>query len=843
MRIRTFGSVIALSSAATVVVTACGDDTTVRTTEPCQAGLNECVSDKVGRACPEGPEPGWVYFACGDTEVCEMGACVLDESQAGRLGLCSEDQKECVSDALARQCAKGGNAWLPLACPSGTVCDQGDCVPAGDAGGIQICNPGAVECATEYAVKTCQNDGSEWVISLCQAGELCQDGACVPNRDGACVPNTSQCLDSTSGLRCREDGQGYDEFSCPAEAPCDGFKCQGTVCTPGETKCPDPEDEFEESDVVDAVNGHHFAGSDVFQCNPQGNGWEVIPCDPGNLCVYSSLTPSEAQAYEDLYITYMQEWIAADNSGDSDAYPVAPVFIHPPNRFMAAACIDPVCDYAVGSLMGELVCGSPDDPSMDKVGNYSQCEGLAPFSTPQWVPYTCQAPEMCNPMEAYYGNGDPCSTDCIPDEVVCGSYFGGDYDSVYGCNQNGEWEEQQSCNQGVDKAQTCFQNAQMEDGDLRSAQCVDPLCAHIWSIAQYGFSGYDAAYYGFCDGGELRTCDESGQVVPAGEATACGSGVCYDSGDSFEDSGYGYTLGWCEEECQDGETRCVDIYGTNIDYYGWGEANSPFFMTCNNGVWERGMYEACPPDVVGEEAPNCFQIWEPAQENENIAKVVCGGECQPGFRQCNYGEVDPNDNYVGIQTCGDDAMWGDTDTCDVGSCVDEHNNYSFWDAECVFDCVPGTYTSTWNYLADAGQYYYGELLCGEDGRFPDPEDAVRCDGPALNVYVDERVGCYECYGPELAYYWGNYWSNYFNSTFEVPVESKCDLDGNIVWCGQDNMWEDGVSCGQGNTCYPYSSRTADYPYYAPGDRAYCAEAVPVPPAPDAGDGGDGGQTL
>lgn len=835
MRIKTFGSVIALSSVATIVVTACGDDTTVRTTEPCESGNNECVSDKVGRACPAGPEPGWVYFACGDTEVCDNGACVLDESQAGRLGLCQENQKECVSDALARQCAKGGNAWLPLACPSGTVCSAGDCVPAGDAGGLQICNAGAVECATEYAVKTCQNDGSEWVISLCQAGELCQAGACVPNRNGACIPNTSQCLTDTSGLRCREDGQGYDEFSCPPEAPCDGFKCMGEVCTPGETKCPDPDDEFAEEFGSDSVNGHYFAGSDVLQCNPTGSGWDVVPCAGGELCVYNSLTPSEAQAYIDEYLQFYQEWLAVDqanyNSSDDQPYPVAPVFIHPPNRFMEAACVEAPCNYALGSVEGELVCGQPDDPAVDKVGNYSQCEGLAPFTAPHWVPYTCQAPEMCNPSELYYGDGDPCSADCIEGETMCGNYFGGDNDSVYGCNANGEWVElQTSCND-VGKADTCFQFAQMEEGDLRQAQCVDPLCAEIWFMDQFDLDWFDAAYYGFCDGGELRTCDETGHVVGADEATACDSGVCYDSGNAPGDGNdNGYTLGWCEEECQDGETRCVDIYGTDAEIYGWGWGESPFFMTCVNGVWDRTNYDACPADVVGDPAPNCFQIWEPAQEDGNITKVVCGGECQPDFRKCNN-EEDPS--YTGIQTCGDDAHWGETDPCDVGSCSDERNGGWTWDAECVFDCVPGSYDKVpEGFLEDAGANYYGESLCGEDGRWGDP---VRCDGPAYNFNVDSHAGCFECYGPELAYYWTQY------RGYEVPVESKCDIDGNIIWCGQDNTWEDAVSCGQGNTCYPYSTRTyyPDYPMES-GWRAYCAEAVPPPPTPDAGDGGDGG---
>jgi hypothetical protein len=806
---------------AVVGVTACGDDTTVRTTEPCEAGNNECVSDKVGRACPEGPEPGWVYFACGDTEICQMGACVFDEDQSDRLGLCSAETKECVSEALARQCSKAGDAWLPLACAAGTTCQGGDCVPVGadGGGGVQICNPGAVQCATEYAVKTCQNDGSEWIVSLCQAGEVCENGACVQNRDGACVPNTSQCLDATSGLRCRDDGQGYDEFECPPEAPCDGFKCLGEVCTPGETKCPDPADELQEALGPAAVQGHYFAGDEVFKCNSTGSGWDVIPCALDELCVYDSLTRSESAAYEDLYLTYFQDYLNAKaaNGGDPYStvpYPTAPVFVYPPNRFMEASCVVPDCEFALGKLDGDMVCGDPADEAVDKQAFYSRCEGLAPFSNPQWVPYTCTAPEMCDP-NAYYAE-DPCTTDCIPGEVICGYFFGGDDDSVYGCNADGEWEPQESCNPGVDKALTCFQQYPDDAGGVRSAMCVDPLCKYIWD----NYSNSDTEY-GFCQGSEIRQCDENGMVVPAAEAMPCASGSCYDSGYTYDENGSGYTLGWCEEECTDGETRCVDNETYHINYYGWGYAYTPFYMTCVDGVWNRTQYDACLGEAPGE-TQTCFQILEPAQEGEMIQKVVCGGECQPTFRECSM--TDDTVPVSGVRTCGDDAMWGETEACAVGSCRNEHSNSNFWDAECVFDCVPGTFDWYTEYLEDAGATYYNSVECGEDGRWGTVD---RCDGDISQFWVDQTMGCFECYGPELAYYWSQV------QGYEVKVESKCDLDGNIVWCGADNTWPtQGQACPAGNTCYTYNTR--NFPPYQSYAAAYCAVA---PPTPDAGDGG------
>jgi hypothetical protein len=156
-----------------------GGDITVRTTEPCESGATECVSEGVGRVCPEGPEPGWVYFACGDTEVCESGTCVLDPDQNPSLGLCQPGSRQCASDALARVCSLGGDSWIPDVCASGTICSDGERV-AVDAGSLyDACDsPGAVECKSATLARVClELPNPFWADIACPGG--CNAGTCL----------------------------------------------------------------------------------------------------------------------------------------------------------------------------------------------------------------------------------------------------------------------------------------------------------------------------------------------------------------------------------------------------------------------------------------------------------------------------------------------------------------------------------------------------------------------------------------------------------------------------------------------------------------------------------------
>lgn len=155
-----------------------GGDITVRTTEPCDVDATECVSDGVGRACPDALEPGWIYFACGDTEICDMGSCVLDPNQNPALGLCEPGLRQCASDALARVCSLSGNAWIPDACASGTICSDGECVTVDAGSPYEHCDlPGAVECKSATLARVClELPNPFWADIACPGG--CSAGTC-----------------------------------------------------------------------------------------------------------------------------------------------------------------------------------------------------------------------------------------------------------------------------------------------------------------------------------------------------------------------------------------------------------------------------------------------------------------------------------------------------------------------------------------------------------------------------------------------------------------------------------------------------------------------------------------
>jgi hypothetical protein len=667
-------------------------------------------------------------------------------------------------------------------------------VPAGDAGGVQICDPGVVECATEYALKTCQNDGSEWVLTLCAANEVCSNGACVVNTQQECMPNTQMCQGSAGGLRCRDDGQGYEEFDCPPEAPCDGFKCRGEVCTPGESRCMDPADASPLGGTPLAVEGQLFASQSLFTCNADGSGWDVSSCGNDEICVFNGLTPTEVDAYEDAYAQWWFDVEMAMNSKDP-VIPPAPPFIYPPNREMSASCVAPDCMFAMGDN-GELVCGDPSDPAVDPISFYSRCQGMAPFQTPHWVPYTCEMPEVCDPSEIYYGTEDPCTTECQEGASMCDYYFGNNYDGFRVC-VNGMWEPAVSCNPGSDQALTCYQrNGEPDFGEIPEALCVDPVCASLsWTWDNPDFTG---PYYGVCEGEDVRLCNEVGILAEPADAVACDNGgACRDSTLSYY--GSNELIGSCVAECTDGERRCLDQVFMQ-QYYGWGMSSTPFWVECVNGQWNL-QYETC------DDWAACFQTYTYAGDSEDIVTdVVCGGECQPDYRQCS-------EDGTGIETCQADSTWGAAVDCDVGSCINEHSNGWFWDAECVFQCVPGTYRQgLTHYQEDAMEYYYTVEQCGEDGLWG---EAVRCPGTVNEVFIGpnwglDQVGCFECYGPALAFY------------YDEPVESMCAEDGTVLWCGDDNMWPDaGEDCGQASTCYEWSS----YPW--PGaSRAVCVDELP-----------------
>jgi hypothetical protein len=234
---------------------------------------------------------------------------------------------------------------------------------------------------------------------------------------------------------------------------------------------------------------------------------------------------------------------------------------------------------------------------------------LLPFTVPQWVPYLCDAPMMCDPS---HEGAAECSLDCIPGESVCETTVGGDGDSVMLCNANGEWEPAQDCNTGGAKAQTCY-TKYPEHAGAREAMCVDPVCDYIWNAF-----GAFADEFGICEGDQVRRCNDEGQVVDADDASECADGVCLDW-TTIENN----PVGRCQSECEDGDTVCVDADTNAEEQYGGALAASPFYLECQGGIWNLEVH-SCAGDAL------CFGTRASSTATEG-SSVICGGECVPGW--------------------------------------------------------------------------------------------------------------------------------------------------------------------------------------------------------------------
>jgi hypothetical protein len=308
--------------------------------------------------------------------------------------------------------------------------------------------------------------------------------------------------------------------------------------------------------------------------------------------------------------------------------------------------------------------------------------------------------------------------------------------------------------------------------------------------------GEDDYQVGVCEGTQIRLCDEEGNLAAAADAVDCDAGLCnYYYGDGGED---GIVIGACESECEPGERMCLETYYGGdiqpISYYGWNssageQADTPLFVTCtDDGVWDLGDLQVC------DDAELCYQL--PYNETfDNTYDIVCGGECTPGNRRCF--------DDVSIETCEEDAQWGDADECDVGVCTDEEEG-SVTDARCINECIPGRYATS-NVIVDAASVCMLRVCDEGTGTYVPEEDGVLCE---FGEECDDILGCFECWGPSYATQRGEIF------------DAFCDEDGNIVRCGNDNHWADPVGCGNGNIC----SEAGNDAYT--GTTAFCVAEAP-----------------
>ncbi|MBU6159677.1 MAG: hypothetical protein KGO50_01040 [Myxococcales bacterium] len=119
-----------------------------------------------------------------------------------------------------------------------------------------VCEPGALECENATTVRSCNADGTEWVLEPCEEGLGCSSGQCVVGGN-ACEPGAVLGCASTTALRvCSSNGVDAEAQACPAETPnCRSGACTAQICEPNSLSC---------------------NGNDVVQCNSDGNATTVL---------------------------------------------------------------------------------------------------------------------------------------------------------------------------------------------------------------------------------------------------------------------------------------------------------------------------------------------------------------------------------------------------------------------------------------------------------------------------------------------------------------------------------------------------------------------------------------
>lgn len=235
----------------------------VETTRVCTPGSTGCRSEEVAWRCTEdGTQER--ETPCGDSEVCEDGACVaftcepgVERCRGDRVVTCDTDGEEIV----VVQC---GDTDLCMEADFGCTCRDAFCEE-------RICQPGSTRCQGA-ATERCASSGLRWEAAQpCQAGQRCEEGACVGGGGQICTPGALSCQGDVLRF-CRTDGSGFDvEEDCGANGDqCvsdGGARCEGgtSVCTPNARTC---------------VSG----GTAVEVCNASGTATSRIECGSQEVC-------------------------------------------------------------------------------------------------------------------------------------------------------------------------------------------------------------------------------------------------------------------------------------------------------------------------------------------------------------------------------------------------------------------------------------------------------------------------------------------------------------------------------------------------------------------------------
>lgn len=142
---------------------------------------------------------------------------------------CEPGVERCAGPQVIARCDNDGDGETLRECPGARYCDD-ETVNCLD----QVCEPLSTQCLVgEEAYETCDVRGAGYLTSFpCQLDEVCDAGACVPER---CEPNTSRC-DNDDVVVCDARGSSESVFdACPFgcfEGACRDSRCGDGILDP-----------------------------------------------------------------------------------------------------------------------------------------------------------------------------------------------------------------------------------------------------------------------------------------------------------------------------------------------------------------------------------------------------------------------------------------------------------------------------------------------------------------------------------------------------------------------------------------------------------------------------------
>ena len=362
-------------------------------TDECSQGELVCEGDGAYRICGQydvdaclEPSPP---INCAQGYVCDSGRCVTECRDECSLGgtICLDEQTVQVCGNFDQDACveSGGN----VACPAGERCEQGGCVPTGEACTDECAQMGDSVCFGD-TTRVCGEFDSDSCLDLgpptaCALGDVCLDGQCAAGCVDECPSQgTMECVGDSVRVCGNLDQDSCLEWSSPSPCPSDKACSEGACVDMCADECGAAGTAVCSPDGV----GVSFCGQyDTDSCLDRSS---PVPCPDGfgcqnGLCVATCTNDCAAGTSR-----CAADGLSLETCGDFDNDPCLE-FGGAAACPGGAACSQGACDVACTDE-----CPAQDD--VECVGNARRtCGQFDIDSCLEWSSnQACQAWEMCS---------------------------------------------------------------------------------------------------------------------------------------------------------------------------------------------------------------------------------------------------------------------------------------------------------------------------------------------------------------------------------------------------------------------------------------------------------------